>query len=118
MSSIHAPDDDLDERFQAAHAHPGLAAVTDFEALDLSVKAHANDPKRADPLPKARARRVSQAQSEGEGEGEEDEVDSGGVYDHEGESPDEEMGHNMMLEEFEQSLNKPTEIEIDGSPFV
>ncbi len=51
--TVHAPDDDLDERWRAGHEHPRLAAVPDFLALDLGEKAHANDQPAAHQSPHA-----------------------------------------------------------------
>jgi len=118
MSSIHAPDDDLDERWEAVHTHPGLAQVPGFDAPELAERAHANDGKRADPAPPRRRARRSAATEETKRPS--DDADSGGgVYDDDGpHTRDEQIGHEMILEEYQNSLEKPTEIEVEGSPFI
>jgi hypothetical protein len=116
MSSLHAPDDDLDERWEAAWAHSALAQVPGFDSPELAERAHANDAKRVTPPPARRPARKSATDEEAwRSRG----TNEGNVYDHgPHRSEAERMGHEMLIEEYENSLEKPTEIEIEGSPFT
>jgi len=113
MSSIHSPDDDLNERWKAAHDHPQFAQIPGFEALDLGVKAHAHDAEvNQEPVHHAfvEPHVVQEDISE-------EDIDSvGGVYDDGPHTPDEQIGHDMLHEEYQQFLSRPTVIDIAEDP--
>lgn len=101
---IQPPDDELDERWRALHEHPELGKVPSFDALDLSVKSHANDVRLPgwQPEHKDKPRRHSNAIG---ADGQDTETES-----------DEEIGHDMLVEEYENWMKRPSVIETDDYP--
>ena len=111
--SIHPPDDELDERWKAMHEHPEFAEIPSFDALDLAEKSHANDKEPAEERPQTAQRKQRRVPND---EPAEEEPKSVSMYDDGPHDVDEQIGHDMLLEEYQNWISRPTVVEVDDYP--